>query len=247
MNTEPPEGDDLQRMLVAMKQNVLERATPRSRRRRVRPGIAIGVVGLLALGTASGAVALSLSQQEQPVVAPAVSQLPAPAPTATTPTSAPITATPTPRPTRAAVATLPTTCRGTVPAEDYDRFFGSTPLTEIDQTTASTGTDSPDIVWTGGAATLTCVWADPSADVSGLTLDIGKTGPGAADRLADSPWDCEERDGGRKCQLTVPATPYPVDQTTTVFVRGDTFIVIRQANFPTNGLLPAIVGEIWGD
>ena len=35
--------------------------------------------------------------------------------------------------------------------------------------------------------------------------------------------------------------------TPTVFVRGDTFIVIRQANFPTNGLLPAIVGEIWGD
>lgn len=49
------------------------------------------------------------------------------------------------------------------------------------------------------------------------------------------------------CQLTVKAEPYPVDQTTTVFIRDDTFIMIRQANFPTNGLLDAVVGEIWGD
>ncbi|SOC89871.1 hypothetical protein SAMN05660766_3605 [Curtobacterium sp. 314Chir4.1] len=245
MNTEPPEGDDLHRMLVSMKQNVLERATPRPKRRRVRPGIAIGVVGLLAIGTATGAVALSLSQQEQPTAAPTQTQQPEPAPSATTPTSAPIT--PTATPTRSAVATIPTTCRGTVPSDDYDRFFGSTPLTEIDQTQESTGTDSPDILWTGGSAAITCVWADPSADVTGLTMDIGTTGPEADERLAESSWDCQERDGGRMCQLTVPAEPYPVDQTTTVFIRGDTFVVIRQANFPTNGLLDAVVGEIWGD
>lgn len=247
MNTEPPEGDDLHRMLVSMKQDVLERATAHPKRRRVRPGIVVGIVGLLAIGTATGAVALSLSQSDEPVAAPVQTQQPEPAPTATTPTSAPITASPTPRPTQNAVATLPTSCRGTVPAEDYDRFFGTTPLTEIDQTADSTGTDSPDILWTGGSATITCRWADPRADVSGLTMDIGTAGPGAAERLADSSWTCEERDGGRMCQLTVKAEPYPVDQTTTVFIRGDTFIVIRQANFPTSGLLDAVVGKIWGD
>lgn len=245
MNTEPPEGDDLQRMLVAMKQNVLERATPRSRRRRIRPGIVIGVVGLLALGTASGAVAVSLSQQDHPVAAPTTRE-PAPVPSAATPTSAPITMTPTPRPTRNPVATIPTTCREAVPAKDYDRLFGSTPLTEINQAEASTGTDSPDVLW-AGTPSLTCVWADPSADVTGLTLDIGTTRPGADPRLVDDSWSCADRDGGRMCQVTTQAGPYPVDQTTTIFIRGDTFVLIRQAAFPTNGLLPAIVEEVWGD
>jgi len=249
MNTEPPEGDELQRMLVSMKQAVLERATPRPKRYRRRSGVVVGVVALLALGTATGAVALTLSQQDRPVAAPVQSQEPAPAPSATTPSSAPITATPTPRatPTPNTVATIPTTCRGTVPADDYDRFFGDTPLTEIDQAEQATGTDSPDVLWTGGAATITCTWADPRADVSGLTMDIGTTGPGADERLAESPWKCDDRDGGRMCQSTVKAEPYPVDQTTTIFIRGDTFVLIRQANFPTNGLLDAVVGEIWGD
>jgi hypothetical protein len=49
------------------------------------------------------------------------------------------------------------------------------------------------------------------------------------------------------CQSSVRAQTGPVDQVSTFFLRDDTFIVIRQANFPTNGLLDAVVGEIWGD
>lgn len=60
MNTEPPVGDDLQRMLVSMKQHVLERAAPHPKRRARRTGIAIGVVGVLLLGAAGGGVALGL-------------------------------------------------------------------------------------------------------------------------------------------------------------------------------------------
>jgi hypothetical protein len=248
MNTEPPEGDDLHRMLVSMKQNVLERATPRPKRRRVRPGIAIGVVGLLAIGTATGAVALSLSQQERPTAAPTQTQQPEPTPSATTPTSAPITASPTPRPTRNTVATIPTTCRGMVPAADYTRLFGETPLTEISKAKDGTaGSDSGDLAWTDGESEIICRWMDPRADVSGLEMVIGTAGPAAAGTLATSPLSCEDRDGGRVCQSTVPSEAAPVDQTSTFFLRDDTFIVIRQANFPTNGLLDAVVGEIWGD
>ncbi|MCA5923257.1 hypothetical protein [Curtobacterium oceanosedimentum] len=254
MNTEPPEGDDLQRMLVSMKQNVLERATPRPKRRRVRPGIALGIVGLLAVGTATGAVALTLSQQqEQPVAAPTQTQQPEPAPTATTPSSAPITGAPTPKPTPtptppAAVAQIPASCRDMVPVEDYDRLFGQTPLTEISKAKDdSAGSDGEDVTWADGESEIICRWADPRADVSGLTMTIGTAGPGAADVLADSPLPCEDRNGGRACQSSVPAKTGPVDQVTTFFLRDDTFIVIRQANFPTNGLLDAVVGEIWGD
>ncbi|MBA8989621.1 hypothetical protein FHW23_000853 [Curtobacterium pusillum] len=252
MNTEPPEGDDLQRLLVSMKQNVLERATPRPKRRRFRPGIAIGVVGLLAIGTATGAVALSLSQHDEPVAAPTRTQQPEPAPSATTPTSAPITATPTatptPTPTWNTTAVLPTTCRGTVPADDYARLFGDVPVTEITEAKdGSTGTDSADVTWAGGSVAIICTWMDPRADVSGLDMKIGTAGPGAADVLAKSTFHCEDRDGGRMCQASSPADPYPGDQVTTYFLRGDTFIVIRQTNFPTDNLLGAIVGEIWGD
>ena len=49
MNTEPPEGDELQRMLVSMKQAVLERATPRPKRYRRRSGVVVGVVVLVVM------------------------------------------------------------------------------------------------------------------------------------------------------------------------------------------------------
>ena len=96
MNTEPPEGDDLQRMLVSMKQNVLERATPRPKRHGRRAGIAIGVVGVLLLGVAGGGVALGLiptSITAEPV--PTATPTTEPVPTET-PSGAPVVGRPTP-------------------------------------------------------------------------------------------------------------------------------------------------------
>ena len=255
MDSEPPVGDELQRMLVTMKQDVLERATPRPKRRRGHTGIVVGVVALLALGTASGAVALTLSQQDRPTAAPVQTQEPAPAPSATTPTSAPITGRPTPRPEPSAtpavpaVATIPTSCRATVPTEDYDRFFGDTPYAEaVRSADSSTGTDSAEIVDIADEGDdLLCRWMDPRADVSGLEMRIGPALPGAADLLRSGPHACSEQDGGLLCRASVPADPYPVDRVTTWFVRDSTYVVIAQTNFPTNGLLDAVVGEIWGD
>ncbi|TDN41861.1 hypothetical protein EDF64_11550 [Curtobacterium flaccumfaciens] len=66
MNTEPPTGDDLQRMLVGMKQTVLDRAEerrPASRRHGRRAGIVIGVIALLSLGATGGGVALGMIPQ----------------------------------------------------------------------------------------------------------------------------------------------------------------------------------------
>ncbi|MBT1607593.1 hypothetical protein [Curtobacterium flaccumfaciens] len=105
MNTEPPQRDDLQRMLVSMKQNVLERATPRPKRRGRRAGIAIGVVGVLLLGAAGGGVALGLIPTSITTApAPTATTTPEPSPTETS-SGAPVvggptpTANPTPTPT----------------------------------------------------------------------------------------------------------------------------------------------------
>lgn len=249
MNTEPPEGDDLQRMLVSMKQHVLERATPRPARRRGRSGIVVGVVALLALGTATGAVALTLSQQDRPAAAPAQTQQPEPAPSATTPSSAPITGRPTPRPTPSAAASIPTDCRAIVPASDYDRLFGDAPLTTVFPAAGQTGGNRYGI---GGRTVLDCLWRDPGADITGLSVTVGT---GTPEQLSDvarttfRDWSptCDERDGIQTCRAVRRDPQYGTDWARTTYVRGDTWLVIDQSNFPTNGLLPAIVGEVWGD
>jgi hypothetical protein len=98
MNSEPPTGDDLQRMLVSMKRNVMEHADDRHPKRRGhRTGIVVAAVALLALGTASGAVALAVVPQVQQA-APAPSATAEPAAPASTPASAPVVETPDPTP-----------------------------------------------------------------------------------------------------------------------------------------------------
>jgi hypothetical protein len=109
MNTEPPTGDDLHRMLVTMKQSVLDRAddrTPAPRRRGRRTGIVIGVIALLGLGATSGGVALGMIPQPF-AAAPAPTSTPSPTEPAapSTPAAAPVEETPDPTPTASATPT----------------------------------------------------------------------------------------------------------------------------------------------
>lgn len=262
MNTEPPEGDDLQRMLVSMKQHVLERATPRPKRRRFRPGIALGVIGLLAIGTATGAVALSLSQQETPVAAPTTTQQPEPSPSATTPSSAPITERPTPRPTPTPTPTptaqaasnvlIPGDCYQLVPDADYDRFFGAAAHTstvlgageprEPDGNDRIRGHLGDPHEW------LFCTWQNFGVEAN-ITIRVSHTadiGPDTPEQYVEQSGSCADRFGGRMCQFTTSAERVP-PLTVTTLQRDGVTIQIDQTDFPTDGLLPAIVGEIWGD
>ncbi|MGW8432877.1 hypothetical protein ACWGJ9_17465 [Curtobacterium citreum] len=100
MNTEPPVGDDLERMLVAMKQNVLERTPDQAPRRRHgagrRAGMVIGVVALLGIGATSGAVALGMVPRAF-VAGPAPIATVTPEPAVTSvPSSAPVVQSPPP-------------------------------------------------------------------------------------------------------------------------------------------------------
>jgi hypothetical protein len=109
MNTEPPTGDDLHRMLVTMKQSVLDRAddrTPAPRRRGRRTGIIIGVIALLGLGATGGGVALGMIPQPF-AAAPAPTSTPSPTEPAapSTPAAAPVEETPDPTPSATAAPT----------------------------------------------------------------------------------------------------------------------------------------------
>jgi len=260
MNTEPPEGDDLQRMLVSMKRNVLERATPRPKRRRIRPGLALGIVGLLAIGTATGAVALTLSQQDEPVAAPAQTQPPEPTPTATTPTSAPITERPTPRPTPTPKPTaepasnvlIPGDCYLLVPDDDYARFFGAADHTStvygLGHAREPDGNDRIQGHLRDPHEWLYCTWQNHGVEANitirvSHTVDIAQDTP---EEFAEQAGTCADRLGGRMCQFTTSAErDRPL--TVTTLTRDGVTIQIDQTDFPTDGLLPAIVGEIWGD
>jgi hypothetical protein len=251
MNTEPPTGDDLQRMLVSMKQTVLDRAEdrrPAPRRRGRRAGIAIGVIALLGIGATSGGVALGMIPQPFTVSAPA----PAPSPTEptmpSTPATAPVRETPDPVPTQtptstARVGTLPTDCRALVPTSEYDRLFGTTPLTDPAGSEAGSDGDGP-------AVDLSCIWRDPRADITGLGVDLG-SGPAQEtvdyeSLLVRSGYACSASGAGRLCRMTVADQDHPVDTTFTYYSEGSTWVLIRQTNFPTNGLLPAIQQQVWG-
>ena len=115
MNTEPPAGDDLQKLLVAAKQDVLRRAaeTPQATPRRAswprrHIGITFGLVAVLALGGTTAALAAILPA---PFHAAAPSASATPTPVAPTPTP---TASASPSPTEQPVAdTTPT------PAVDF--------------------------------------------------------------------------------------------------------------------------------
>ncbi|WP_144765798.1 hypothetical protein [Curtobacterium sp. 9128] len=243
MNTEPPTGDDLQQMLVTMKQHVLTRAEldhPTPRRRGRRAGIVIGIIAVLGIGATSGGVALGMIPQ--PFTA-----APAPSPTMTEPpetptrSSAPVVNEPTTTPTpESSAGVIPSDCHSLVPASEYGRLFGGTPLQDPAGTDFGNGSLPGQALW--------CIWHDPGADVSGIDISLGTPTdqPAMEQRLVDSGYACSDRDGGRFCQLTTMADPYPVETTVTYFVRGSTWVRIGQTNAPTNGLLAAIEQQVWG-
>lgn len=257
MNTEPPTGDDLQRMLVSMKRNVMEHADERRPARgRRRSGIVVAAVALLALGTASGAVALAVVPQHQQAAAPSASAAPRTPSPSRTPSSAPVVETPAPAPTApsgAPAARYPTDCRALYSDADRERFFGATPLTQTPTEPDATTAPAPaPVQYAGDAWTastwLECVWHDPRADVSNISITLGSASDDQIDHrqelLRAMGGTCRTEDIGEVCTHTRPADPYPVDSTETFWTQDGRWIDIIQVNMPTSGLLQATIDGV---
>jgi hypothetical protein len=96
MRTEPPTGDELTRMLVQMKRNVLEQAAaePKPTRSKLTDRIVGGTLAvalLLGLGTAGAAIAGVIGRDDEPTEPVAATSAPAvPAPTTEAPRTFPI-------------------------------------------------------------------------------------------------------------------------------------------------------------
>jgi len=181
------------------------------------------------------------------------------APEQASPSSAPAEQAAEPTPAASAeAAVVPTDCARLVAPEVYDAIFLGTPLNDpavVDTypvgvlTPTEPRADSTPAEAVESAAALRCVWRDPGADVTYLQVEIAAVAPETAEaHLASLPglgYSCAADLGGFRCQIVGTSPLYPVEESTTVFVRDEVVVTVEQANFPTTNLLAEIVGGIW--
>lgn len=146
---------------------------------------------------------------------------------------------PSPTPTSAPVA-LPTDCRAIL-SDAVLAELGETPLNDAAFGPSGVGSDG----------TLTCIWADPGADTTGLTTTISRMNRGPAldmlNALAnDEGFSCFTPDGGTRCEKTWPNAQYPVTDGRTLFWREDVLIDTRYSNLAPSGYTSSIVAHLFG-
>lgn len=149
------------------------------------------------------------------------------------------TPSPSPSPTTASVA-LPTDCRAIL-SDAVLAELGDIPLNDAAFGPSGVGSDG----------TLTCIWADPGADTTGLTTTISRMNRGPAldmlNALAnDEGFSCFTPDGGTRCEKTWPNEQYPVTDGRTLFWREDVLIDTRYSNLAPTGYTSSIVEHIFG-
>lgn len=145
---------------------------------------------------------------------------------------------PSPTPISAPVA-LPTDCRAIL-SDAVLAELGETPLNDAAFGPSGVGSDG----------TLTCIWADPGADTTGLTTTISRMNRGPAldmlNALAnDEGFSCFTPDGGTRCEKTWPNAQYPVADGRTLFWREDVLIDTRYSNLAPSGYTSSIVEHLF--
>lgn len=145
---------------------------------------------------------------------------------------------PSPTPISAPVA-LPTDCRAIL-SDAVLAELGETPLNDAAFGPSGMGSDG----------TLTCIWADPGADTTGLTTTISRMNRGPAldmlNALAnDEGFSCFTPDGGTRCEKTWPNAQYPVTDGRTLFWREDVLIDTRYSNLAPSGYTSSIVEHLF--
>lgn len=145
---------------------------------------------------------------------------------------------PSPSPTSTPVA-LPTDCRAIL-SEDVLAQLEGIPLNDAAFGPSGVGDDG----------TLTCIWAYPGADTTGLTTTISGMNRGPAldmlNALADDEgFSCFTPDGGTRCEKTWPNKTYPVTDGRTLFWRDDILIDTRYSNLAPDGYTSSIVENLF--
>lgn len=217
-----------------------------------RPLTAVGAAALVVLALAgctgqadSGATPSPTTTATSTASAEAPTESPTPG---STPTESP-----------AATVTIPDDCTQIVDTATYQATMGETPLNPegwVRRDGSARGPRTPSVPAAGAdpvavadaVTELDCLWRDPRADVSGLSVQMGRldlsTGDSLLQQAEQGGARCSEAHDGRLCQKTTVDEMYGTDHTVTQFVRGDLMIVVSQSNFPTDDLLGSILEHL---
>lgn len=180
--------------------------------------------------------------------------------TAADPTTAPsptdTTTAPSPTATGAPsddTATVPASCTDLITPGKWDKAFASAPLNDPsvvgDPIAIPKSSFTPALQ--GDGKRLYCVWREPQADISYLSIAVDAVDPTAArdalEQLSAKGYDCGDESDGSLCQKVSKNSQYPVTDGDTYFTRGDIGIHIQQSNIETTDLLDDVVANVFTD
>jgi len=149
--------------------------------------------------------------------------------------------------------TVPASCTDLITPGKWDDAFASTPLNDPsvvgDPIAIPKSSFTPALQ--GDGKRLYCVWREPQADISYLSIAVDAVDPTAArdalDQLSAKGYDCGDESDGYLCQKVSKNSQYPVTDGDTYFTRGDLGIHIQQSNIETTDLLDDVVANVFTD
>ncbi|MGL3200368.1 MULTISPECIES: hypothetical protein [Curtobacterium] len=219
--------------------------------RRAAIGTASGVA-ILAVLTLSGCAPTTASDPTTTPVAESATSASEAVPASPSPTS-------TPRPTATITpvpgvdddrGTIPDSCAGLITPGRWDDAFASAPLNDPDVVgdPVEVPKDALTPVLQPDGKSLYCVWRDPRADTTFLSIrvavvDSSNAYPHLQSALAG--YDCSLDGYGYRCQKVSQNSQYPVTDGDTYSTRGDVGIHIQQSNVSTSGLLDDVITHVF--
>jgi len=216
---------------------------------RALVGVSITILGVMLTGCAGS------PPSGQSTTAP---------PTAAAPTMSPAAPETTPPAPEPAAFAIPTDCASLIASTPFASTFGSWPLNDPAVVgnpggpyytptgpiaPAPAPSDATLLESMLSATELRCVWRDPQADITNLSVEIGEVTPAiSAPYLQSLPADgfsCTQEASAETCVKFTTETKYNVEVGQTVLVRDGVFIRVSQANVSTPGLLDSLVSDVW--
>jgi hypothetical protein len=149
--------------------------------------------------------------------------------------------------------TVPASCTDLITPGKWDKAFASAPLNDPsvvgDPIAIPKSSFTPALQ--GNGKRLYCVWREPQADISYLSIAVDAVDSAAArdalDQLSAKGYDCGDESDGYLCQKVSKNSQYPVTDGDTYFTRGDLGIHIQQSNIETSDLLDDVVANVFTD
>lgn len=147
--------------------------------------------------------------------------------------------------------TVPDSCTDLITPGKWDDAFASAPLNDpsvVGDPIAIPKSSFTPVLQPDGKR-LYCVWREPQADISYLSIAVdvvdSATASDELEKLTARGYDCDTEAEGLRCQKVSKNAQYPVTDGDTYFTRGDIGIHIQQSNIETSGLLEDVMTHVF--